>query len=490
MQWINGLSKSFCFESKFKAQSFSILSQAKILRVLQKLFSIYKPYFKHIAKLSYPIIIGQLGIVLMGVADVIMIGKLDAVNLAAASFANAIYFTVCILGIGTLTAVSPLVAKSKGAGHPNQCAILLRQSVIAALILSVFISIILFLITENLQIFHQTERVNELTKNFLHLLNAGTFPLLIFLAIKQYSDGLSITKPSAVITMIALGINVFLNWVLIYGNLGFHAMGLLGAGFATSFARLAMAVMMYLYVRFNAIYKPYMRLKQHEQDTVFLKEIFKIGLPSGFQYFFELAAFAFAAVMIGWISEYALAAHQIAINIASTTYMIALGISAGGSIAVGDAYGRRNKLDLIRSGNASLLIGAMFMGCCAVLLFCFKEQIVLSYITDKNVTDMAVQLILIAAFFQLSDGIQCVGLGILRGIGDTKMPTAFTIFAYWAVAIPVGYWLGFVKNFSLYGIWIGLLLGLTISAIFLSLRFIKLSRKVIVSYQSHLKDID
>ena len=424
----------------------------------------------------------------MGVADVIMIGKLDAVNLAAASFANAIYFMVCILGIGTLTAVSPLVAKSKGAGHPNQCAILLRQSVIAAFILSLFISLLVFIITQNLHLFGQSEKVVSLAKNFLHLLNAGTFPLLVFLAIKQYSDGLSYTKPSAIITVVALGINIFLNWVLIYGNLGFEAMGLNGAGVATSFARIMMALMMYLYVRFHKIYKPFLRLKQHEHDGVFLKEIFRIGLPSGFQYFFEVAAFAFAAIMIGWISEFAMAAHQVAINIASVTYMIATGISAGGSIAVGDALGRRNKADIIRSGNAALLMGAVFMGCCALLFSLFSHQIVSWYITDERVSTMAVYLIWIAALFQLSDGIQCVGLGILRGIGDTKMPTAFTIIAYWVIGIPIGYWLGFKKDFSLYGIWLGLLIGLTFSALFLSIRFIRLSRKVDVNYHSHLKE--
>jgi MATE family multidrug resistance protein len=448
----------------------------------------YQPYFKQILKLSYPIIIGQLGIVLMGVGDIVMIGKLDALNLAAASLANSVYFFICILGIGTLTAVSPLVAKSKGAGHPNQCAILFRQSIWAAILLGVFISIVMYVITENLHWFKQTERVTELTKNYLHALNAGTFPLLLFMAIKQYSDGLSFTKPSAIITILALLLNIFLNWVLIYGHFGLPRLELLGAGIATCISRLAMAVSMYIYVKKVHLYKPFLHLKQHEHDRKYLFQIFKIGLPSGFQYFFEVGAFAFAAIMIGWISEYAMAAHQVAINVASVTYMIATGISAGGSIAVGDALGRKNKKDLNEAGRAALIMGTIFMGFCALLMAAFAPYIIALYTTDPLVSGMAVNLLYIAALFQLSDGIQCVGLGVLRGIGDTKIPTIITIVAYWVIGIPIGYYLGFHFGWSLYGVWFALLIGLSFSAILLSTRFLKESRELDMDYHSALND--
>lgn len=448
----------------------------------------FLPYFKRILFLSYPIIIGQLGIVLMGVADIVMIGKLDAVNLAAASLANSVYFFICILGIGTLTAVSPLVAKSKGAGHPNQCAILFNQSLIAAVLLTAFISAILYILTENLHWFGQTERVTHLTKSYLHVLNAGTLPMLLFMAVKQYSDGLSFTKPSAVITFIALVLNVFLNWVLIYGKFGMPRWELFGAGVATSLSRYFMAITMYIYVRYTHFYKPYLHLKEHEQDRKYLLQIFKIGLPSGFQYFFEIGAFAFAAIMIGWISEFALAAHQVAINVASVTYMIATGISAGGSIAVGDALGRKNKKDLNDAGRAALILGAAFMGFCALFLALFAPFIIGLYTSDVSVSAMAINLLYIAAFFQLSDGIQCVGLGVLRGIGDTKIPTIFTIIAYWGIGIPFGYYFGFTLNWSLYGVWFALLLGLTLSAVLLSTRFLKESRELDMSYHSALND--
>ncbi|MCF8255414.1 MAG: MATE family efflux transporter [Bacteroidia bacterium] len=448
----------------------------------------YKPYFKQILALSYPIIIGQLGIVLMGVADIVMIGKLDPVNLAAASLANSVYFFICILGIGTLTAVSPLVAKSKGAGHPNQCAILYRQSIWAAILLSLFISGVLFILTENLDWFKQTNRVTELTKNYLHVLNIGTLPMLLFLAIKQYSDGLSYTKPSAIITLLALLLNILLNWILIFGHWGAPKLELFGAGIATSLSRIIMALAMFLYVKYTHFYKPYLRLKQHEHDRKYLIQIFKIGLPSGFQYFFEIGAFAFAAIMIGWISEFAMAAHQVAINIASVTYMLATGISAGGSIAVGDALGRKNKKDLTESGRAALIMGAIFMGACALVMALFAPTIIGFYTNDAEVAHMAIYLLYIAALFQLSDGIQCVGLGVLRGIGDTKIPTLITIIAYWGIGIPFGYFFGFNLDWSLYGVWFALLLGLSFSAVFLSTRFLKESRELDMEYHSTLQN--
>lgn len=414
----------------------------------------------------------------MGVADIIMIGNLAPVNLAAASLANAIYFFIAILGIGTLTAVSPLVAKSKAEGHNNDCAILFRQAYYAALILSLLITVVLIFLAYQLSWFKQDIEVELLTKNYLHVLNAGTFPLLIFLALKQYSDGLSFTKPSAVITLIAVLLNVALNWIFIYGKLGVKPMGLFGAGIATTISRIFMAVAMFVYIYNAAVYHNYIKLKDKTINTHFLRKIFTIGLPSGLQYFFEVGAFAGAAIIIGWIGKEQQAAHQVAINVASTTYMIALGISAAGSIAVGDAYGRKNKTDIARNGKAALLMGTAFMGITAILLAVFNKVIAAIYVADVYVADMASGLLFIAALFQLSDGLQCVALGVLRGIHDTRFPTAITIFAYWVIGLPLGYYLAFTMQYSLFGVWYALLLGLTISAILLTIRFLKLSKSV------------
>ncbi len=440
------------------------------------MLSAYKSYFSKIIKLSYPIIIGQIGIVLMGVADVVMIGQIDATNLAAAGLANSVYFLVSIIGIGTLSAVSAMVAKAKGAGHSNDTAILFGQSIWAALALSAFISGVLLVLTFNLEWFGQSEEVTYLTKSYLHILNAGTVFMLLFTGIKQFSDGLSITKPSAVITIAGLLLNVFLNWVLIYGKFGFPRLELDGAGYATSFTRLVMALVMFLYIIRGSVYKQWLKVKDNNGSLFFFKEIFRIGLPSGMQYFFEVGAFASAAIMIGWFGKEQLAAHQIAINLASVTYMVATGLSTGGSIAVGDAWGRKNKKDLIMSGKAALIMSILFMGGTALLFAVFNTFFVNLYIDDVLVGGMAANLLLIAALFQLSDGVQCVSLGILRGINDTKIPTVFTVIAYWVIGIPIGWVLAKYFGLGLYGIWFGLSLGLTFSAVMLSIRFLKESR--------------
>lgn len=445
---------------------------------LKTILSAYIPYFKRITALSYPIIIGQVGIVSMGVADMMMIGQLDATNLAAAGVANSVFFLVSILGMGTLSAVSPLVAKSKGAGHINETAQLFRQGIIAALLLSIGISAIIFAITENIGWLRQSEDVALLTKPYLHILNGGIPFLMLFLAAKQFSDGLSLTKPSAIITIIAVLINIVFNWLLIYGHWGFPKLGLNGTGYATGISRIFMCVAMMGYVLLHKLYKPYLHLKEKAGSGYLLKEIFRVGLPSGFQYFFEVGAFASAAIIIGWFGKNELAAHQVAINLASVTYMVATGISAGGSIAVGDAIGRKHKEDLMRAGRAALIMAAVFMGCCSLLFLVFNQLFVGLYTHDPIVTGMAGRLLLIAALFQLSDGIQCVALGTLRGLSDTKVPTLITIVAYWVIGIPSGLLLARSFDLTLYGIWFGLSLGLAFSAVMLTIRFIRESRSI------------
>jgi len=440
-------------------------------------FQVYKPYFRQIIQLSYPIIIGQIGIVLMGVADTVMIGKLDATNLAAAGLANSVYFLITILGIGTLTAVSPLVAKAKGAGHNNETALLFRQGLWAAIALSVFIGAAIFMLTINLHWFGQEAGVTELTRSYLHTLNAGTVFMLLFIAAKQFSDGLSITKPSAIITIAGLLFNILWNWILIYGKFGFPAWGLFGAGIATTLTRVLMASCMIGYVLKSPLYHAWLHVKDKSFGVPLFKDIFVIGFPSGMQYFFEVGAFAGAAIMIGWFGKEQLAAHQIAISIASVTYMVATGFSAAGSILVGEAWGRKDKTDLMKAGRASLIMGFGFMAVMAVILALGNHILVSLYTTDKYVAPMAAYLLLIAALFQLSDGVQCVSLGILRGISDTRTPTIITVIAYWIIGIPGGWLLANYLHLSLYGIWFGLSAGLTFSAIMLSIRFIKESRR-------------
>jgi multidrug resistance protein, MATE family len=271
------------------------------------------------------------------------------------------------------------------------------------------------------------------------------------------------------LTLIALLFNILLNHLLINGIL-FPKLGLIGAGIATLLARIGMAIGLFLYVRNLNFFKSYFSaeiINNNEPDLI--KKILKIGIPSGFQGFFEVAVFAAAAIFIGQLGAVQLAAHQVAINPASVTYMMVTGISAAGGIRVGAHLGNINEMKL--SGSVAILLGLLFMVICCIIMLVFNKFIAGLYINDLEVLPLAGSLIIIAGFFQLSDGVQAVALGVLRGMADVNIPTLVTLIAYWGVGLPVGYYLAFIQKMGAIGIWIGLSSGLTASAILLTWRF-------------------
>jgi len=255
-----------------------------------------------------------------------------------------------------------------------------------------------------------------------------------------------------------------------------------GAGWATFGTRVMMGFSFLLYVTFSYRYKSYNpTLHYHRIDFSMIKKILKIGIPSGLQYFFEVGAFVGSAIIIGWLGTNKLAAHQIAINLASISFMVALGISAAATIRVGNAVGREDQLGLKNAGIAALFLSAVAMGTFGIIFIVFRWFLPTLYIDNQEVIQTAASLLVIAALFQLSDGTQAVGVGALRGIADAKVPTVITFVAYWVIALPVGYVLGFNLNLGVTGVWIGLLLGLTASALMLTVRFnIKSKKKIIV----------
>jgi len=274
------------------------------------------------------------------------------------------------------------------------------------------------------------------------------------------------------IAIIANIVNIFGNWVLIFGNLGLPALGLDGAGFATLITRSFMGLSMMFFVIKAAKYKefdPTLRFKSINYDKI--KQLIKIGFPSGITYSLEVGAFSFAAIMIGWLGSSALAAHQIAINLASISYMVVLGISSAATIKVGNANGSKNIIDVKHAGYSAILLGLVFMSFTGIVLISFNEFLPSLYINDAEVIGMASSLLIVAALFQLSDGVQAVGLGVLKGLTDVKIPMFITLIAYWLIALPIGYVLGFTFEFNIIGIWLGLLIGLTVAAILFVVRF-------------------
>ena len=440
----------------------------------------FKQHIFQTLELSYPVIIGQLGFIMMGVVDSLMVGKLGSTFLAAASIGNSLTFIIFIVGIGTSMAVTPLVAISVGARKFEDCGIYFRQSLLVNLIIGFIMMLIVYFLADFITLFGQNKEVVPLAISYTKILSFGAIPLMIFQTYKQFIEGLSIMRPAMIIVIAANFVNAFVNWILIFGKFGFPELQLDGAGWATFASRVFMCLTLMIFVMNVKSFKQY-DVSFHFKNINFpvIKKILSLGLPSGTQYFFEVGAFSFAVVMVGWLGSKQLAAHQIAINLASISFMAALGISAAGGIRVGNAVGRQNISETRKAGFTAIFLGASLMFCAGIIFIIFRNILPAFYINEKDVIKIASSLIVIAALFQLSDGTQAVGIGILRGLTDVKIPTAITFIAYWIVGLPVGYLLGFILDYGVQGVWIGLLIGLTTSGVLLTLRFNAKSKHLI-----------
>ncbi|WP_394994548.1 MATE family efflux transporter [Emticicia sp.] len=444
---------------------------------------VYEDEIKKTFSLAYPIVVAQLGVILMGVTDNIMVGRyIGKIGLGAAGIANSIAFLIASIGIGGLSVVAPLISKAKAERNISEINRLFRSGIKVSLLFGLILGLIGFICIYFFDIFQQSPEINHQAPTFMAIIIISNVFMFVFVAAKQLSDGLSRTYVAMMITVIGLVINLIFNVLLINGYAGFPKLGLNGSATSTLITRILMLFAMLVYLFKNSAFKRYLQSKYNSLKTSDLViMIFKIGVPSGLQFFFEIAAFSLAVIMMGWFGENQLAAHQIAINVAATTYMMAAGLGVAGGIRVGEGRGLKSTHKIRISANVAFLLVIAFMTAMMLIIFILNRFIVELYISDVEVIKIAVKLMLIAAVFQLSDGIQVVSLGVLRGISDINIPTWITMFAYWGVALPLGYFLGFTLKLDAIGIWIGLLAGLTISAILLTFRFyhlIKIMKKV------------
>ena len=444
---------------------------------------VYEDEIKKTFSLAYPIVVAQLGVILMGVTDNIMVGRyIGKIGLGSAGIANSIAFLIASIGIGGLSVVAPLISKAKAERNISEINRLFRSGIKVSLLFGLILGLIGFICIYFFDIFQQSPEINHQAPTFMAIIIISNVFMFVFVAAKQLSDGLSRTYVAMMITVIGLVINLIFNVLLINGYAGFPKLGLNGSATSTLITRILMLFAMLVYLFKNSAFKRYLQSKYNSLKTSDLViMIFKIGVPSGLQFFFEIAAFSLAVIMMGWFGENQLAAHQIAINVAATTYMMAAGLGVAGGIRVGEGRGLKSTHKIRISANVAFLLVIAFMTAMMLIIFVLNRFIVELYISDVEVIKIAVKLMLIAAVFQLSDGIQVVSLGVLRGISDINIPTWITMFAYWGVALPLGYFLGFTMKLDAIGIWIGLLAGLTISAILLTFRFyhlIKIMKKV------------
>lgn len=432
----------------------------------------YRDHIKETFKLAYPVTIGQVGHVMLGVADSIMVGKVGVTPLAASSLVNGLVFLVLVFGLGMTLGITPLIAIARGKNDHQQCGVILRQALLVNSLLGLVISMSIFFLADLIIHLNQPLEVAQQAVSYAKIISISILPFMLFQNYRQFIEGLAFTKPAMYITIVANVVNIFGNWVFIYGNLGFKAYGLDGAGFSTFITRLFMAVAMIIYVIASTQFKGYdPSLKFRSINWIVIKKLLNIGVPSGFLHFFEFGAFALSAVMIGWLGKIQLAAHQIALSLASISFMFIMGISAAATIRVGNALGRNKLAEVRDSGFAAIIFAASIMvlfGICFITLRYFLPTL---YIQDIQVINVAASLLIVAAFFQISDGVQAVGLGVLRGITDVKVPMVISFIAYWVIGLPTGYILGFKLNYGAVGVWIGLLAGLTVAATFFALRF-------------------
>ena len=430
-----------------------------------------KQHLKKNILLSLPVIIGQLGHVMVSVADSLMVGRLGVIPLAAATFAGTIYHVLMLFGIGVSYAITPKVAATDAGDRPKLLKYL-ENGFFMNLGLGIILFTVGFVLSNFLHFFGQEEAVADAAGTYLIVMCGSLIPLMIFQTFRQYAEGLSDTFSPMVVSVFANLLNVFFNYMLIYGNFGAPALGLNGAGIATLLARIVMFTLMIWWVR-----KKCAGFEWKFQWNG-IKDLLRIGVPSGMQYVFEIGAFATAAIMVGWISAEALAAHNIALNLAAISYMAATGLAAASTIRIGNQMGLKDRTNLRIAGFSSFGLVIVFMGSCGLLFIAFRNQLPALYIENEAVQQMASVLLVIAAAFQISDGVQAVGLGVLRGLQDVKIPTFITFVSYWLIAIPTGYVFAFVLDWGVNGVWYALSLGLTLAGIFNMWRFNRLSKKI------------
>jgi MATE family multidrug resistance protein len=413
--------------------------------------------------------ISQLGHITVGVFDSLMIGKVSVSQLAAVSLATSIFSFILLFCIGLSYGITPLISSSeRGKKYVSS---ILYNGMVVNLFSAVILALVVISTKFLLSYLGQDKEVLFYTYSYLDIICISLIPLILFQTFKQFIEGLGFTKPSMYISVISNVINIVLNAVLIFGLFGFPRLEIIGAAYATLISRVIMFLLILIYCLNDRRFSKYILKTKFLINLNHIKDIFRIGFASGLQYIFEVGAFSVATVMTGSIGAIHLAAHQIALNLASISYMIASGIGSASMISLSYFHGKRNLIDMRKSGFASFLLVLFLMVTSALVFILLRDYLPKLYVDDISVVNIASSLLIIAGLFQISDGIQAVGLGILRGIRDIKKPTIVTFVSYWIISIPLSYLLGIKYGYGVYGIWVGLSIGLTLAAIFHVIRF-------------------
>lgn len=440
----------------------------------------YTSEFKNNLKLATPIMMGSLGHLLVGLIDDIMVGRLGPIELAATSLGNSLVFIALSIGIGFSFAITPLIAESDGEGKKEKGRSIFQHGIILMTILGIALFVMLLLIKPILYHLDQPEEVVVLAIPYYEIVAISMIPLMVFQGLKQFTDGLSQTKYAMYATILTNFVNVALNFALIYGFWIFPRLELVGAAIGTLISRVVMVAFLYIVLLNKEKFVVYMkRLKFTEIKIKIFKKIVSLGFPTALQMLFEVGLFTVSVLLAGTLGAFSQAANQIALKLASTTFMVAVGIGVASTIRVGNQKGLKNYVELRRIAFSNFLLIILIMATFSIGFMLLKDVLPWVFTTNLEVIKMASGLLIIAGLFQLSDGLQAVILGGLRGLQDVNIPSGLTFIAYWIIGFPISFYLGKEHLLGTLGIWIGLLTALTSSAIMLFFRFNYLSNKLI-----------
>jgi MATE family multidrug resistance protein len=418
--------------------------------------------------LAIPVILSELGWMSMSIVDTIMVGRLSAEAIGAVGMGNAIYYAPALFGIGILLGLDTLVSQAYGRGDFDECHRWLSQGVYIAFGFTPLLMLLLWAAPLAFPYLGVNASVSRQTTDYLRVLNWGTLPLLLYAAFRRYLQGVKRVGPVTFALISANLINWAGNWALIYGHLGFSAMGVRGSALSTCWARVYMAAVLIFAAWRNEAGRGH-PLFAHWPGVVFhrIRGLLKLGVPAAAQIVMEVGAFGAATVMAGRLAPAALAAHQIALNCAAFSYMVPLGTSAAAAVAVGHAVGAGDGPRARRAGWLALLIGVSFMACAAVVFLLVPHAVLVVYTNQEAVVAMGVPLLALAAAFQIFDGIQTISTGALRGLGETRVPMFANFAGYWIFGLPLGYVLCFWHKQGIFGLWTGLTLALIFIALVL-----------------------
>lgn len=453
------------------------------------MFARYTREFRYNIQLATPVIFGMLGHTMVALIDNIMVGQLGSAELAAVSLGNSFMFVAMSLGIGFSTAITPLVAEADAAEDREGGKSAFKHGLVLCSVLALFLLGVLLLAKPIMYSMNQPEEVVNLAMPYLDLVAVSLVPLIIFQALKQFSDGLSMTRYPMYATFLANGVNVLLNYMFIFGKFGAPEWGVIGAGVGTLASRVVMVGYLYFLLyrdKKSAVYVTNLKLFDLQKNKV--RKLLSLGIPSGMQMFFEMGIFTASVWLSGALGKNAQAANQIALNLSSMTFMVASGFGVAAMIRVGNQVGLKQYRELRRIAQSMFLL-TMISACIFAVVFMLGNKVFpklyldlgdLSQLKDNmEVVAIASSLLFISAVFQISDTIQVVALGVLRGMQDVKVPTVITFISYWLIAFPISYYLSTYTDLASMGIWIGLLTGLTFSGTLLFIRFNKLTKRMI-----------